>query len=43
LFRNYYYLNGRLLAARGITADARCLWDQSSFHETAATGDVLLR
>jgi peptidoglycan/xylan/chitin deacetylase (PgdA/CDA1 family) len=43
LFRNYYYLNGKLLAARAITTDARCLWDESSFHETAATGDVLLR
>jgi hypothetical protein len=42
-FRNYYHFNDRLLAARGINPDVDCLWDESTFHETAATGDVLLR
>ncbi len=42
-FSNYYYLNDRLLAARGIQVDLSRLWQDSDFHETAATGDVLLR
>jgi peptidoglycan/xylan/chitin deacetylase (PgdA/CDA1 family) len=42
-FRNYYHFNDRLLAAQGITSDIDCLWHESAFHETAATGDVLLR
>jgi len=42
-FRNYYHFNEKLLAALGLLADFSGIWDTSSFHETAATGDVLLR
>jgi hypothetical protein len=42
-FRNYYHFNDRLLAAQGISPDVGRLWDENAFHETAATGDVLLR
>jgi hypothetical protein len=41
-FRNYYHLNDKLLAARGVSCPDE-LWAACSFHETAATGDVLLR
>lgn len=42
-FMNYYHFNDRLLVARGIQVNLTRLWQESDFHETQATGDVLLR
>jgi len=40
---NYYHFNKPLLTRRGIEVDVDQIWDDAKFHETEATGDVLLR
>lgn len=43
--RNYYHLNRARLAELGVTAadDLAARWPRLRFHETASTGDLLLR
>jgi Polysaccharide deacetylase len=40
---NYYHFNKALLIQRGMEVDVDQIWDEEKFHETEATGDVLLR
>lgn len=42
-YHNYYHFNKPLLSRRGVDVDVDQIWDNSKFHETEATGDVLLR
>jgi hypothetical protein len=42
-YHNYYHFSDQLLAERGIYIDMNHLWNEQKFHETGATGDVLLR
>jgi peptidoglycan/xylan/chitin deacetylase (PgdA/CDA1 family) len=42
-YHNYYYFNQPLLAQRGFETDVDRIWNEGAFHETEATGDVLLR
>jgi hypothetical protein len=41
--RNYYHFNDALLVERGVDIDVERLWREQAFHETEATGDVLVR
>jgi peptidoglycan/xylan/chitin deacetylase (PgdA/CDA1 family) len=43
VFQNHYHFSRPLLAERGIDVDIDQIWDKEEFHETEATGDVLLR
>jgi peptidoglycan/xylan/chitin deacetylase (PgdA/CDA1 family) len=42
-YHNYYHFNNLMLAQREIEVDIDHIWNEEAFHETEATGDVLLR